>query len=232
VSVPRRLAAGLTALALAPLTATAAHAADAAAPPVPQIVTYTTHPQGSWVALTFDDGPDPIYTRQVLALLHQYHLKATFCLVGRQAQAHPELVRAIVADGHRLCDHTMSHDEHLPTKSPAQVSAEITGGRQAILQAVPKASIAYYRAPGGVWSATERQVAGAQSMQPLGWTVDTRDWTRPGVPAILDAVHRELHPGGVILLHDGGGNREQSIAALRRLIPTLLTQGYHFDFPA
>jgi peptidoglycan/xylan/chitin deacetylase (PgdA/CDA1 family) len=105
-------------------------------------------------------------------------------------------------------------------------------GAQRDLAAVAGASVNYYRAPGGNWSPTVLEVAATHGMQPIGWSVDTRDWTAPGVEAILAAVDRQLQPGGVILLHDGGGNREQTLAALEVLLPRLVEQGYRFGFPA
>jgi len=210
----------------------ASFAAPRTQPVSPHLVTTTAHPQVKTVALTFDDGPDAVYTPQVLALLGQYHLHATFCLIGTQARRYPDLVRAIATDGHRLCDHTMTHDERLPHRSPARIQAEIGGARQAIATAAPGAPIAYYRAPGGAWSPAVEQIAAGDGLQPLGWSVDPQDWRRPGTAAILATISRQLHPGGVILVHDGGGDRSQTLAALRQLIPMLLAQGYHFDFPA
>lgn len=192
---------------------------------------HTQHSDGKRVALTFDDGPSPVYTQQFLALLRQYHIKATFCLIGSQVRAYPQVVRAIAADGNRLCDHTMTHDERLPQRSSSRIRHEILDDRDLIANASGQ-HVWYYRAPGGAFSSTVDKVAVGGGMQPLGWSVDTEDWKRPGVSAILAAVRSELHPGGVILMHDAGGPREESLTALRTLIPWLIAQGYQFDFPA
>lgn len=182
------------------------------------------------VALTFDDGPDPRWTPEVLDLLRRYGAVATFCVVGEQVAAHPDLVRDIVAAGHRLCDHTRTHDEGLPTRSAKQLADEIVGARDD-LAAVVDTRVAYFRAPGGNWSPDVLELAVATGMQPLGWSVDPRDWRRPGAAAIVEAVQRDVRPGAVVLLHDGGGRREQTVAALERLLPWLVEHGYAFAFP-
>ncbi|MBA3367365.1 MAG: polysaccharide deacetylase family protein [Geodermatophilaceae bacterium] len=184
-----------------------------------------------WVALTFDDGPDSRYTPEVLALLARHEAVATFCMVGDQIPGNEALIREVAAAGMALCNHTSTHDLELPGRPLEQITSEIVGA-QRDLAAVAGASVNYYRAPGGNWSPTVLEVAATHGMQPIGWSVDTRDWTAPGVEAILAAVDRQLQPGGVILLHDGGGNRDQTLAALEVLLPRLVEQGYRFGFPA
>lgn len=182
------------------------------------------------VALTFDDGPDPRYTPRVLELLRAHGAVATFCVVGRQVDAHADLVRAIADAGMRLCDHSHSHDEALATRPPAQITGEIIGTRDAMWSATD-VQVPYFRAPAGNWSPEVARVAAEGGMQPLGWTVDPRDWRRPGVDAIVATVQQKVRPGAVILLHDGGGNRDQTMAALEQLLPWLTAQGYRFVFP-
>jgi peptidoglycan/xylan/chitin deacetylase (PgdA/CDA1 family) len=182
------------------------------------------------VALTFDDGPDPTWTPQVLALLAHAHVHATFCLIGREAAAHPELVRAIVAGGHRLCDHTYDHDEYLPTDTPKRRDTEISGAYRAITDAAGVAPL-FFRAPGGNWSPAVEAEAHREGMTPLRWSVDPRDWSRPGTARILSTVYRQVRPGGIILMHDGGGDRSQTLAALRELLTRLPAMGYAFVLP-
>jgi peptidoglycan/xylan/chitin deacetylase (PgdA/CDA1 family) len=207
------------------------------APPAPrarvsQIVTGTAHRRGRYAALTFDDGPTPEYTPRVLALLREHRVKAVFCIVGIQAREHPDLVRRIVADGHLLCNHTMTHDMRLPHKPVSVIRTQMRQAEQAIHRAAPGAPIPYYRAPGGAWSTKVERVAAGMGMKSLGWSVDTRDWERPGTQRILAHVSHQLRPTGVILMHDGGGDRGQTIAALERLLVTLPAAGYRFDVPA
>lgn len=197
----------------------------------PALVERTAH-SGKTVALTIDDGPDETYTPQLLALLQQYKIKATFCLVGEQVQDNPELVQSIVAAGHRLCNHSLTHDPNLHQRTDATIAREVQATAAAIHQAAPGAAIPYFRAPNGDWTKRLTNKTAAWGYVNLSWTADARDWSEPGVPAILANVRNELAPGGVILMHDCGGNREQTIAALKILLPELLQEGYTFDFPA
>ncbi|PXY19336.1 polysaccharide deacetylase family protein [Prauserella muralis] len=187
---------------------------------------------GRFVALTFDDGPDPRYTPRVLDLLAKHDAVATFCMVGTEARRHPELVRAVVSAGMRLCDHTVTHDQRLRTRGERRITAEIVGGwTDLVLATGDDAPIDYFRAPGGNFSPRLNAVAARHGMRPLGWTVDTRDWTLPGAGRIVETVQQSVEPGSVILLHDGGGRRDQTIEALTRLLPWLAEQGYGFGFP-
>jgi peptidoglycan/xylan/chitin deacetylase (PgdA/CDA1 family) len=219
---------------------TPAPATTAAAPrPAPDApgssIVYSTTDgphNGKTVALTFDDGPGPA-TGKILDLLDQYNVKATFCEIGPQATANPALVQRIVADGHRLCDHTVHHPQPMHTLSHDKQVYEITAAKNMIMAAGgPGTQVSWFRAPGGDFSADNRQIAVQDGLRPLGWTVDTRDWARPGVDQILATAKQELHPGGIILMHDGGGDRSQTVAALSQLLPWLVQQGYTFDFPA
>jgi peptidoglycan/xylan/chitin deacetylase (PgdA/CDA1 family) len=206
---PDRAAAVVAALAfgilatLTPLTSDPPHpkTPSVAAPvlpvPTPVVLTEMARPPGSppTVALTFDDGPDPRWTPEILDLLRRFGAVATFCVVGEQVVAHPDLVREIVADGHRLCDHTRTHDEGLPTRSAEDMADEVVGARADIAAAVEGASPTYFRAPGGNWSPDVLDLAVGSGMQPLGWSVDPRDWRRPGTSEIVEAVRRDVRPG-------------------------------------
>ncbi|MFF4214478.1 polysaccharide deacetylase family protein [Streptomyces sp. NPDC001796] len=188
---------------------------------------------GKSVALTFDDGPDPRWTPQVLALLAQHHAKATFCEIGPLAQRYPYLTSAIVANGDRLCDHSVHHDEQQSRKPVEYNIREIVDAKREITNAAGDgAKLMYYRAPGGDWSPTIRAIAGANHLQPLGWSDDANDWRRPGVDGILRNINQDLRPGTIILMHDGGGDRSQTVQALARLLNQLDAQGYSYGFPA
>lgn len=176
------------------------------------------------VALTFDDGPDPRWTPQALSLLRQHGVKATFCLVGEQALAHPELVRAIAADGHTLCNHSWNHDFRLGTHSLKAIQSDMTRTNQAIRKAVPGARITYFRAPGGNWTSSVVTTALELGMTPLHWSVDPWDWNRPGTSNIVATVTGHTEPGSIVLLHDAGGNRQQTIAALGLFLPKLVSR--------
>jgi peptidoglycan/xylan/chitin deacetylase (PgdA/CDA1 family) len=217
----------------APAPATHPATAGPAGPaPEPADLVRRTARTGRFVALTFDDGPDPVYTPQILDALARAGAVATFCMVGTSVTRHPELVRAVVARGMRLCDHTVSHDEDLSKRSGQRVTAEIAGCWSDLqVAAAADVPVPYFRAPGGAWSPAMREVAARQGMKPLAWSVDSRDWTLPGTAQIVATVQHDVQPGAVVLLHDGGGKRAQTVEALGQLLPWLVAQGYQFDFP-
>jgi peptidoglycan-N-acetylglucosamine deacetylase len=212
--------------------------APVAAPAPPPFVASTTVvnevPQdpgaAPTVVLTFDDGPDPRWTPRILDVLARHGAVATFCMVGEKAAAHPDLVRAVAAAGMRLCDHSRTHDEGLTTRPTDRMTEEVVDTQHALADAAG-AAVTYFRAPGGTWSPPLQQLAADSRMQPLGWSVDPRDWKRPGADAVVAAVQKHVRPGSIVLMHDGGGRRDQTVAALDRLLPWLTDHGYHFGFP-
>ncbi|MEU6478604.1 polysaccharide deacetylase family protein [Streptomyces sp. NPDC047017] len=183
------------------------------------------------VNITIDDGPDPTWTPQVLQVLRDFGVKATFCMVGTQAKAHPDMVKAVVAAGHRLCDHTVSHDTAMDHKPESYQSKEILDAEKMITDASGGVRPMYYRAPGGAFTPYSRQLAASHGMRPLGWNVDTKDFEHPGTAAIVATVKKEVANGPTVLFHDAGGNRAQTVAALREVLPWLKQQGYSFGFP-
>lgn len=198
--------------------------------PTPTVLA-TARASGRVVALTFDDGPTARYTPQVLAVLAREHVTATFCQIGRQAYAQPALVRRVVAAGHRLCDHTITHDSTIGRHSPTVIDQQLRTSRDVLSAAAGGAGVDYFRAPDGNWTPTLVRLSAQDGMQPLGWSVDTRDWTRPGTAAIVRTVEAHVRPGAVILFHDGGGPRDQTVQAIGQLIPWLRAQGYSFVLP-
>ncbi|MET7945468.1 polysaccharide deacetylase family protein [Micromonospora sp. NPDC005324] len=173
------------------------------------------------LALTFDDGPDPRYTPQVLALLREYDVRATFCVVGENAQNHPDLVQSIVDAGHTLCNHSWHHDVGLGARSADAIRSDLLRTNAAIRAAVPNAPIVWYRQPGGAWTYPVVSVAQQLGMTPLHWSVDPSDWEQPGATKITATVLSQAAPGSVVLLHDAGGDRQGTVEALRRILPDL-----------
>lgn len=180
------------------------------------------------VSLTFDDGPSR-YTGQVLDVLARYGVRATFCQIGEQVGDFPAIEQRITDEGHTLCNHTWNHDEGLPGRSVPVIDAEITRTQQAI-RALTGTTPRYYRAPGGNWgrTATLKAELARYRTIPLAWADDSLDWTTPGVSNIVENVTSTVTPGAIILMHDGGGNRSQTLAALPRIITTLRAAGYEF----
>ncbi|MFJ7591189.1 polysaccharide deacetylase family protein [Streptomyces sp. NPDC097617] len=187
---------------------------------------------GRQVAITIDDGPDPRWTPQVLETLRKNQVKATFCMIGTKAQKYPELARAVAADGHQLCDHSVDHDVTMDHKPVAYQRQQILEGKAMIEKAVPGVPVSYYRAPGGAFTPDSRAIAAESGMRPLGWSVDPKDWSRPGLKAILSTVQGKLPQQPTVLFHDGGGDRSETVAALKEYLPWLTEQGYSFAFPA
>jgi peptidoglycan/xylan/chitin deacetylase (PgdA/CDA1 family) len=206
---------------------------DPALPPpvVSMDIAHAAIAGGRAVNITIDDGPDPVWTPKVLQVLRANRVKATFCMIGPQAAAHPDLVKAVVADGHRLCDHTVDHDESMDRRSRAYQKQQILTAAHQIEQASGGVEPQYYRAPGGAFTPYSRQIAAAAGLRPLGWNVDARDWERPGVGAIETTERDELPNGPTILFHDGGGDRHQTVEALKQLLPWLRAHGHTFSFP-
>ncbi|MEO6629900.1 MAG: polysaccharide deacetylase family protein, partial [Aquihabitans sp.] len=190
-------------------------------------------PLANWgpklVALTFDDGPDPRWTPQILSVLAKHDVKATFFVVGFQVRAHPELVRQEVAAGHHVATHTVDHTNLLTLGAAAQ-QRQIVDSRRQIEAIAGAGSVRCFRPPYGNHNATTDRIAREQGLATILWSRDGRDWARPGVDTIVAGNLSTRYDGGraVILLHDSGTDRTQTVAALDRLIPTLKAQGYRF----
>jgi peptidoglycan-N-acetylglucosamine deacetylase len=181
------------------------------------------------IALTIDDGPSPVYTPQVLQLLAKYRVTATFSMIGIEVDAHPGVAREVAAAGHMIANHTWTHVD-LASLRPAAVADQMNRATGAIHQATGKVPT-LFRAPYGAWSPAVLQQCTKTRMTPLDWSVDPRDWSRPGVAAIVRNIMRNTKTGSIILEHDGGGNRAETVAALKIVLPRLLAAGYHFRIP-
>ena len=179
-----------------------------------------------YVVLTFDDGPDVEYTPKVLEILAKYDAKATFFEVGQNVQKHPELTKRVHDAGHSVENHTWTHAD-LRKLSATAFRQQIMSTDQAI-RAQIGSTPGCLRPPYGAVNAAVQQRAKALSKDLVVWTVDSRDWTKPGTTAIVQRVIKTVHSGSVILMHDGGGNRSQTIAALPMILKTLKAQGYGF----
>jgi peptidoglycan/xylan/chitin deacetylase (PgdA/CDA1 family) len=184
---------------------------------------------GTDIGLTIDDGPDPTWTPKVLALLARYQITATFCMIGRNANTYTQLVEAISGAGHEIANHTWSHPD-MATLGAAAMREEVTRASGQI-QAATGQQPAMFRAPYGAWSPALLDYLTAQGLTPLAWSVDPRDWARPGVHAIVANILRTTRSGSIILEHDGGGDRAQTVAALKIVLPRLLDAGYQFRPP-
>ncbi|RGC68999.1 Peptidoglycan-N-acetylmuramic acid deacetylase PdaC [Micromonospora sp. MW-13] len=176
---------------------------------------------GRAVALTFDDGPDPIWTPKILDQLRRAGAKATFCVIGTRARAYPQLVARIVREGHQLCNHSWRHDLDLGRRPVADIRADLVRTNRAIQAAVPGAKVPFYRQPGGKWTPEVVAVGRQLGMRPLHWSVDPQDWAKPSASTITRRVTGAVRPGAIVLMHDGGGNRAATISACAHLIGDL-----------
>ncbi|MEE3918710.1 polysaccharide deacetylase family protein [Micromonospora sp. BRA006-A] len=177
----------------------------------------------SRVALTFDDGPDPRWTPQVLALLAQYGVRATFCVVGENVEAHPDLVRSIVAEGHTLCSHSWNHDVNLGKRSPATIRADLLRTNDAILAAAPDARITYTASPAGL-DAVRHVGLRRPGPHPAALERGPVGLKAPGATTIEAMVRSQMGPGAIVLMHDAGGDRSGTVSALQQLLPELLAR--------
>jgi peptidoglycan/xylan/chitin deacetylase (PgdA/CDA1 family) len=176
------------------------------------------------IGLTIDDGPDPDWTPKVLRLLDKYRVKATFCVVGVHADAYPRLVRDIDRAGHALVNHTYTHVQPFNAQNETRIVAEITRTQRAIERAA-KVTPQLFRSPGGDWSPFIYQACAAYDLVPLDWDIDPDDWARPGTTKIRKRM-MHARPNDIVLCHDGGGNRSETVRALRKVLPGWRHRGY------
>jgi peptidoglycan/xylan/chitin deacetylase (PgdA/CDA1 family) len=178
------------------------------------------------IALTIDDGPQPEWTPRMLDLLAEHGVSATFSLIGIQVKQFPKLARRIVDAGHLLCNHTMTHPLDIASLSARKVDKEITEAHVRIADATGVAP-AFFRSPGGAWSRAVFGSAARHGMVPIDWDIDPRDWSRPGTRHIKHSM-LAAKGGDILLCHDGGGDRSETIKALRTVIPALKKRGLEF----
>jgi cellulose synthase/poly-beta-1,6-N-acetylglucosamine synthase-like glycosyltransferase/peptidoglycan/xylan/chitin deacetylase (PgdA/CDA1 family) len=185
------------------------------------------------IALTFDDGPDPVWTPRILEVLARHRAHATFFVIGSRVNRDPALTRRLLAEGHEIGSHTFTHTD-LGALPGWRLSAELSLTRNAVAAATGRRPVLlrppYSSVPDSVGAAgyTGLRRAGAAGHVVVLTDLDTRDWARPGVPAILRAARPAGGAGAIVTLHDAGGDRGQTVAALDLLIPRLQARGYRF----
>ncbi|MEU9984348.1 polysaccharide deacetylase family protein [Streptomyces sp. NPDC050856] len=200
-----------------------------AAPPVRRRPFLRMSGAGRTMVLSFDDGPDPRYTPEILRTLRRHDARAMFFVCGEMAAAHPDLVREMADDGHVVGNHSWSHPL-IPTLRPSRIRDEL-GRTSEVIERTAGAPPLWYRAPYGAWNRHSFEIGAELGMEPLAWTLDTLDWQEPGSAVIARRVLDGAAPGVVVLSHDAGGDRSQSVAALGTYLPKLLDAGYHLTVP-
>jgi peptidoglycan/xylan/chitin deacetylase (PgdA/CDA1 family) len=176
------------------------------------------------VALTFDDGPWPRSTDAILAELRSAGVKATFFMVGSAVNRRPEIARRVFTAGMEIGNHTQSHWT-LGRASKKTASSQVQRGARTI-QRVAGVTPRWFRPPGGSWSSVLKRAVKKQRERFVLWTVDPRDWSRPGARVIAQRVLDRVRPGSIVLMHDGGGERSQTVEALKLVIAGLKGRGY------
>ena len=174
---------------------------------------------GGILYFSFDDGPSPTWTPRVLDLLGTYHAGATFFQIGQEAAKHPDLVDQVRERGHSVGNHTWSHPD-LTTLSSEDVREQLTRTNDAI------GLTTCVRPPMGATNALVQQVFAGLGLTEQLWDIDTRDWDHRSAQEIVTAVLSRAHNGAVVLMHDGGGDRSQTVDALAELLPRITEAGW------
>lgn len=181
------------------------------------------------IALTFDDGPVSDYTYQMLDVLGRYDVKATFFMLGSQVEEHPEIAKAVADAGHQVASHSYSHDSenYLNKLDDDAVRYQLQTARDLIAKATGVETTTV-RPPGG--NLNYQNIIATEGIADCfaGWDIDSRDWELPGVDAIVSSVMGSACNGSIVLMHDGGGDRSETVEAVSQLIPQLQAQGYRF----
>jgi len=178
----------------------------------------------SGVALTFDDGPDPEFTPRVLDVLRRYGVRATFFCVGMNASAYPELVARIVEEGHAVGNHTWSHP-YLPDLSRDEVLRQVDATGAALAK-VTGGAPTLVRPPYGSRTPDVLRWLASRELTTVLWDVDAGDWAAPPAAAITAQVTAATTAGSIVLMHDAGGDRGGTVAALPAIIEHLLGRGH------
>lgn len=176
------------------------------------------------IALTFDDGPTVDFSNHILYVLDQYNIKATFFLLGRNVRDNPERAKQMHLQGHALANHSWSHPYAM--QSAASAAAQIND-TSAWIENVTGVKSKFFRPPGGFLHNGMADYAARQGQAVVMWSADSKDYYA-STQKIIDNVLRQASPGGIILLHDGGGDRTRTVAALPVIIQSLLADGYTF----
>ncbi len=182
------------------------------------------HTQERVVALTFDDGPNPSYTGPILDILKEKQVSATFFVLGEGVEANSDLLRRMLKEGHEIGNHGYTHDYSL-RNSQSKTLDEISRTDKAVYAATGIHTY-FYRPPGGYISKSQTDSINRNGYEVILWSADSRDWRKPGVNRIKKNVLSNVSPGAIVLFHDGGGMRSQTVKALEEVIDQLRANDY------
>jgi len=176
------------------------------------------------VALTFDDGPHPVLTPRLLDILRQHGVRATFYVIGRSVDAHPDIARRIVAEGHEIANHTYTHP-HLTQIGAARLDQEIIKTTDAIVRATGRRPTNMRPPYGSINARVEQSMLNKHGLDVIMWSVDPLDWRRPGASVVAQRLVEGATPGGILLAHD---IHPGTIEAMPSAIAQLKAKGYGF----
>ncbi|CAM2005858.1 polysaccharide deacetylase family protein [Acanthopleuribacter pedis] len=178
------------------------------------------------IALTFDDGPNPPFTEDILATLSRHEAKATFFMIGEQAAKHPDTVKAVLKQGSQVGNHGWTH-RPLLGRTPLGVSREIRRTDH-LLQTLGSSKLIPFRAPYAAQFISVPLVLALMQKPNVMFDVTPDDWRGEKAKVIADRVIKQIQPGSIVLLHDGGGDRKQTVLAVKTILRELSKQGYRF----
>ena len=197
-----------------------------------ETITSVEAPQGKkLVALTFDDGPYPPFTQELVAVLEEKQVKATFFVVGNNASKFPEVVKLVASKGHEVALHAGEHKDFLRLNK-AELAENISSG-QKVLEELTGKPVKYMRPPHGFRDWTVMEEASKLGLKVVNWSVIPRDWTNPGAQEIVARVCKDVKVGAIVLLHDGDAPKQtasrcQTVEATSLIIDELRKNGYNF----
>jgi peptidoglycan-N-acetylglucosamine deacetylase len=178
------------------------------------------------VALTFDDGPDPIFTPQILDALAKYDAKATFFVIGAEAEKYPEMIRREANEGHEIANHTYRH--HFRDHFQPNILKEELEKTSKVIERISGQTPSLYRPHSGYYNEmiVNTAVSNGYSVVLWSWHQDTKDWKRPGIRKITQNVVSDTKPGDIVIFHDAGGDRKQTVKAVENILKILYQNGF------
>lgn len=181
------------------------------------------------LALSFDDGPHPKYTIEILDILKQYNVKATFFVLGQHAEAYPDIINRQIAEGHEVGNHSYSH-VNMKKASNAVIKEEFEK-TQNIIYSISNVKPKVFRPPYGNYTDDVVKIISSDNSSIVLWTFyqDSKDWSNPGVDVIVDTTLSKAQNGDIILFHDYVYKKEShTVEALKIILPKLIDEGYKF----
>jgi len=185
------------------------------------------------VALTFDDGPSPVWTPQLLDKLKEKHAKATFFMIGKHAEEYPDIARRVAAEGHEIGNHTYDH-HGIFFYTKEELNKEVLAAEE-VIRSITGVSTVYFRPPKAWITDDEKKWLNEEGYRTVLWTLNSKDWVQFDDKYILKYLLKRVKPGDILLFHDSGGvfdinngDRHETVKTIPRLIDELRKRGYQF----